>query len=134
MHKRFSLWQFIKFNMVGILNTGVDFLVFTLFTELFHWFYVPAKIVSYSCGIVNSYICNSSWTFRQERKRTKKEFALFVVVNLVSLGVSLGVMYVCKNWFHIESDFICNIIATPISMIVNFAGNKLFVFKNEAQQ
>jgi len=126
-----SFWQFVKFNIVGILNTVVDFLVYTALTELLHLVYIPAKIISYTCGVVNSYIFNTSWTFKKERNRDKKEMFLFLLVNLVSLGVSLGVMYACRNWFHIESDFICNIIATPVSVVVNFAGNKLFVFKGD---
>lgn len=128
-----AIWQFIQFNIVGILNTAVDFLVFTLLTEIAGLQYIAAKVLSYSCGVLNSYIVNSSWTFRRERKRTKKEFFLFICVNVASLCVSLASMYVCRNWLHIYSDFLCNLIATPIAMAVNFFGNKLFVFKYNSQ-
>ncbi len=134
MLKRYwgDIKQFIKFNLVGVLNTVVDFLIYTLLTEVFGWAYLFAKTVSYSCGVVNSYIWNSRWTFKAEQKRGKREFLLFLLVNLVSLGVSLGIMHACKNWLRIESDFWCNIIATPIALVVNFLGNKLFVFKKAA--
>ncbi|MDR1619904.1 MAG: GtrA family protein [Clostridiales bacterium] len=121
--------QFIKFNIVGISNTLVDFLVFTLCTGVLHIAYIAAKMISYCCGVINSYIWNSAWTFKKETKRTGREYGLFLLVNLVSLGVSLGAMYICRNRLNIESDFLCNIIAMPLSMVVNFMGNRLFVFR-----
>lgn len=135
MIKRYwaDIKQFIQFNLVGIVNTGVDFLMFTLLTELLHVVYLPAKVLSYTCGVINSYALNTAWTFRRERRRTRAEFALFLCVNLVSLCASLGVMYVCRNVLYIESDFFCNLIATPASMLVNFTGNKLFVFKKKKE-
>ncbi|MDL2258313.1 GtrA family protein [Eubacteriales bacterium OttesenSCG-928-K08] len=129
-----TIKQFLQFNIVGIVNTGVDFLVYTLLTGLLHAAYLPAKVVSYTCGVINSYILNSRWTFKKERKRSGREAGLFLLINLVSLCVSLSVMYLCRNVFEIESDFLCNIIATPVSMAVNFLGNKFIVFAEKKEK
>ncbi len=123
-----NLIQFIKFNLVGILNTLVDIGVFALLTALGLNRYV-AQVISYSCGVLNSYLFNTLWTFRSEKHRTAKEFFLFVCVNLVSLGVSLGMIYVAENYLNIEGTLMQKLIATPVAMAVNFIGNKLFVFK-----
>ena len=120
--------QFIQFNIVGISNTLVDFAVYFLLTSLLHVNYIVAQIISYTAGIANSYIWNTLWTFKREKRRTPKEAALFLLVNLVSLGVSLGVLELTKNVFHIESELICKCCASFCSAMVNFAGNKLFVF------
>ena len=125
--------QFIKFGLVGCLNTLVDLIVFTLLNAIFHIYYL-AKIVSYSCGVLNSYFFNTRWTFQKEHKKSAKEFILFVVINLISLGVSLGMLYVCRNLFMIRIDFISNVIATVVSLIVNFIGNKLIVFRTEKEE
>ena len=122
--------KFIKFGLVGCLNTLVDLIVFTLLNAIFHIYYL-AKIVSYACGVLNSYFFNTRWTFREEHKKSAGEFVLFVVINLVSLGVSLGMLYVCRNVFHIRIDFLSNLIATVVSLVVNFLGNKLIVFRGE---
>ena len=45
--------QFVKFNIVGVLNTLVDFLVFQALNLLLGWTYL-AQVVGYCCGIVNS--------------------------------------------------------------------------------
>jgi putative flippase GtrA len=61
-----ELLPLIRFGMVGLVNTGVDYILFMLLA----WGGVPvmvAQIISYSCGTVNSYILNSQWTFRKRK-------------------------------------------------------------------
>ena len=126
-----NIIQFIKFNAVGVLNTIVDMSVFALLASVLKMSEYFANTISYTCGVIFSYIMNSSWTFRKESERTKKETLLFLVVNLVSLGVSQLILYVTRELFGIENELIRKFIAAPISAIVNFLGNKLFVFNQK---
>ena len=136
--------QFVKFGLVGVINTLVDFLVFQVLNLLVGWTYL-AQIAGYCCGIVNSYLWNSNWTFKETKTHSGREMALFLVVNLVSLGVSLGVIWLCREaigisdawvagwipqWLSgvVKGDTICKLIATPCAIVVNFIGNRLFVF------
>lgn len=123
-----NLVQFVKFNLVGVLNTLVDLGVYTVLTVFGLNKYI-AQVLSYACGVLNSYLFNTLWTFKKERRRTAKEFLLFVCVNLVSLGVSLGMLYVAEHYLHVQHTLLQKLIATPVAMAVNFIGNKLFVFK-----
>lgn len=123
--------KFVKFNIVGVMNTALDLGIFALLT----WAGVGeglAKTVSYSCGVLNSYFWNSRWTFKQEHKKSAREFLLFVLVNLVSYAVARIVLQGSLTWLHIENANIRNLIATPVSVIVNFIGNRLFVFKKSS--
>ncbi len=132
-----SAAQFIKFNVVGVFNTIVDFVVYSIMC-IFGLHYMLAQVIGYAFGVGNSYLMNSLWTFSKERKHTADEFGRFLLVNLVSLGVSLGMLWIAHNPLHIQSDLWCKAIATPAALIVNFAGNKLFVFnkakENDAEQ
>ena len=123
-----AFWQFIKFNIVGISNTAVDFVVYFLLTNIAGFNYILAQTCSYTTGIINSYIWNTVWTFRKEKRRTAREFILFIVVNLFSYGVSVGVLALCKDVLHIPYELINKVAASFFSAVVNFAGNKLFVF------
>lgn len=123
-----TIKQFIQFNIVGISNTLVDFGVYFLLTSLLNVNYIIAQVISYTAGIANSYIWNTLWTFKKEKRRTPKEIFLFLLVNIVSLGVSLGVLQLTKVTFGIQSELICKCCASFCSAMVNFAGNKLFVF------
>lgn len=144
-----TIVQFVKFGVVGVANTLVDFVVFQLLNLLLGWTYV-AQVISYSCGVANSYLLNSSWTFKKERTGSFREVALFLAVNLLSLGVSLGVMWLCKErlgvtdlWVSgwvpaalrkvIKGDTVAKLIATCVAIVVNFLGNRLFVFRGKEE-
>lgn len=144
MNKK-SIGQFVKFALVGVMNTLVDFLVFQALNLMFGWTYL-AQVMGYCAGVANSYLWNSRWTFREEHRRSLREAVLFLAVNLASLGVSLGVMWLCMNPLGITDSWaaealpgwlsrfvtggtVAKLIATPCAIVVNFIGNKLFVFR-----
>ena len=108
--KKESIFQFLKFALVGVLNTVVDFLVFQLFNLTLGWMYL-AQVIGYCAGILNSYFWNSRWTFRKEHRRSAREVVTFLVVNLVSLGVSLGVLWLCRNPFGITDAWVPGLAA-----------------------
>lgn len=117
--------QFIKFNLVGIVNTLVDFSVFTVLT-FFGMYYMAAQVISYSCGVVNSFIMNKYWTFGDKSTPHGYEVFKFIAVNGVSLAVSLSILYPLKPILGVIS---AKVIATLFSMMINFVGSKLWVFK-----
>ena len=154
-----SFIQLIKFALVGVLNTLVDFLVYTLLVLVFgisenNVFMIGLfTLIAYACGVLNSFILNTRWTFRQEYKRTAKERVMFVVVNIVSWGLSYLLVWLFSSHVFTGSsitDWVCSLIgfttpekvskvvsilskllATPFVIIVNFLGNKLLVFNKK---
>ena len=140
-----TIWQMVKFAIVGVLNTLVDFAVFQTLNLTLGWVYA-AQVLGYTFGVINSYLWNSNWTFREQRTRSLKEMGLFLLVNIASLGVSLGMMWLLREVFgvtnewvaqwmpaalasFIKGDTIAKLIATMFAIAVNFLGNRLFVFK-----
>lgn len=120
--------QLVKYNIVGVINTLVDFLVYQLLTYL-GMKYAIAQCISYSCGVLNSYFFNSRWTFKRDGGSGKREFIYFAAVNLASMGLSVLLLKACYEVLNIHSNIISKAIVTPIVMLVNFFGSKLLVFK-----
>ncbi|MBU0490287.1 MAG: GtrA family protein [Chloroflexi bacterium] len=119
--------QAAKFAIVGALNTVVDM---GLYLVLAHWvgvWPVAAKVISYSVGVLNSFAWNRSWTFRSEASAWKT-LALFVLVNLVALGLNAGVMHVCLDTLA-APELISLALATGVAFLWNFAVSKLVVFR-----
>jgi len=123
-----SFIQFIKYNIVGVMNTAVDFVIYQILVY-FGMGYALAECISYGCGMLNSYFFNSRWTFKSGQEHRGREFVRFVAVNLVSLGASILILKLCYEDLGIDSDLISKGIATIGSMLINFTGAKLFVFK-----
>ncbi|WP_325048410.1 GtrA family protein [Paenibacillus sp. CAA11] len=92
----------IRFGLVGVLNTAVDFIVFALLTYA-GLPYLAAQCVAYSCGIANSYIVNRSWTFKAKSQRTGRELASFVLVNLGTLALVSALLAA----LHTYTDWLC---------------------------
>lgn len=143
--EKHSFLQFIKFALVGLSNTIIDIIVSFILNAVLSWYYV-AKVVGYCCGILNSYLLNSRWTFKAEHRNDKREKLTFVAVNLFVLLISLLLMYLTSDkvldltgWWEalplpelvlklVNGERFCTLISTVICIVINFAGNKLFVF------
>ena len=145
-----TIWQMVKFAIVGVLNTLVDFAVFQTLNLTLGWVYA-AQVLGYTFGVINSYLWNSNWTFREQRTRSLKEMGLFLLVNIASLGVSLGMMWLLREVFgvtnewvaqwmpkalagFIKGDTVAKLIATVFAIAVNYLGNRLFVFKKKTDK
>jgi putative flippase GtrA len=125
-HHHHSIKEFIRFALVGLLNTGVDVAVFSLLI----WLGVPylaGQIVSYSCGAANSYLLNKVWTFRS-CGLSYAEMARFTVVNLVSLGISLLLLALLHERAGVGLA-VAKGGATLCALAANFIANKLWVFR-----
>lgn len=118
--------QFVKFNIVGVLNTAIDFCVFTLLTFL-SVDSLPAQAISYGCGMINSYFFNRNWTFTKRKEAGIWQAAKVITVNLAALGISMAVLYLV-NTVLLANVFAGKLAATAFSIAVNFLGNKYWVF------
>lgn len=118
--------RLVKFNIVGVMNTSIDFIVFYILTTFVSFSVVPAQIIAYSMGVINSYFMNRYWTFNVKGGHNKKQFLLFILVNLVALSVSTILIYLLVK--VIEQVMIAKIIVTLIVMIINYLGQKYMIF------
>ncbi len=129
--------QFGKFMVVGVINFLVDFGIFKLLSVVFGVPVVISNIISYTCGVLNSFFMNRYWTFKIKHKFISIHFVKFVFVNLISLGVNTLAVWVLVSLYHFNSglfgieNMYAKLIATVFSFTVNFAGNKLLVFRED---
>jgi putative flippase GtrA len=122
--------QGVKFIIVGVLNTGVDLGLYFLLTRLLFSTgdaTVLAKGISYSAGVINSYLWNRSWTF-QIGDGSWKTFLPFVLANLIGLGVNAGALWLGLHGVGL-SEFLALILATGATLIWNFVMIKFVVFR-----
>lgn len=133
--------QFSKFILVGGVNTSIDFAVFntlifiTGITSGAGIFFL--NIISFSVAVVNSYFMNKYWTFQDLRKEGEDtKFIQFIAVSLVGAGLNSSIVAVFTTFitpmFGLSPQLWANagkLLATGLSLIWNFIGYKLFVFK-----
>lgn len=136
--------QVLKFISVGVINTGVDFLVLNVLIWIFPidgstHLYTFFKAISFLAAVINSYVMNKYWVF-SETQRTSKlhEGFLFLIVSgigfVLNVAISTFVFSFVTNTFQIGHHIGANIGALVGSVLVlfwNFIGYKLFVFKKQ---
>lgn len=123
--------QFITFNLVGLLNTAIDFLLYTLLLW-FGTYYLIAQIIAYGAGMINSFLLNSRYTFHKgdslvSNPRQFNRGVRFVVWNALLLGLTLLLLAAFTEWWGM-GEVISKVIVTVVTVALNFYGSKKWVF------
>lgn len=118
--------QLLRFCMVGFANMTVDFAVFFVLTY-YGMLYLPAQALSYSAGVVNSFVLNRSWTFRLTSRPQVAEAVKFCCLNGVSLAVSAGILFIARDTYQLNL-WLGKLAATAGGVAVNFLGSRFWVF------
>lgn len=126
--KKIDLKKFVKFGITGVLNTAIDWGVFTFLNEVVKLKPVFSQPISYSVATINSFFINKNWTFGKRKNYNKAETFKFITVNLISLSISTLGVYLLYNIAGIN-EYLSKIAVAVVTIIVNYFGNKLFVFK-----
>jgi putative flippase GtrA len=124
--RRFLSKEFILFSLVGVSNTVINFIVYTILVS-FSMPYLLANVIGYGVGMINSYLLNKYFVF-QKKQRDSSEFLKFVLVNIITVIVHSILLYYFVSifgWHKIYSQA----FVTMITLVINFLGNKLWTFK-----
>lgn len=131
MEKKLTeLMKAAKFALVGVSNTLVDYGVFALLAQLLGVNVYLSQVVSYSCGILNSYIWNRSWTFRSKERFFSPALVRFLAVNLCMLALSTGLLALFLRLGL--SKLVAKACTLVFTMVLGFAANRLWVFGGSA--
>ncbi len=132
--------QVAKFVAVGGFNTLLDWSVLGLLIYLIGFssglYYFLFKSVSFIIANFFAYFWNKYWTFQSEKKSDSKEYVSFLIVSVIGLLINASVAYLIVENFSEASSvtpeqlaIIGAAVATVISLVWNFIGYKIFVFK-----
>ena len=133
--------QLAKYALVGIANTAVDFGILNLLAWVIGKYEGGIvgilNVVSFIVAVIHSYFWNKFWTFENKKKvNTVIQFIQFVIVSIIGMLINTVIVYAMstlvqpacglgpKAWLNIAK-----VIATIASLIWNFIGYKLIVFK-----
>jgi putative flippase GtrA len=134
-HKE-TIHQFARFFIVGVSNTLVDFAVYLLLTRFIPFFgqgyhIYLANTVSFAAAATWSYYANRNWTFKQAHKATAGEATKFYLSTITAFLLNTAALFTVVHIF-IGHDVIGKIVGSLVSMVWNFALNKLWVFKKKS--
>jgi len=118
-----------RFLIVGLVNTGVDFLLFLFLMRVAGVNYLVAQIVSYSFGVVNSFLMNKAWTFEDAGRTmsTPVQLVQFVALNILALSLSLIGLKTFNGYLGLNI-YLSKILVTGVTWSVRYTGYRFWVF------
>ena len=122
-----DLSRFIKFGLVGVLNTIINWILFILLNSM-GVYYIISNIIAYSISTLNSYLWNSKWVFKYTGDNVNQTTFKFITLNIIGLVLNTINLFLLVDIIKLPK-IIALIIATGVVMILNYFINKLWVFK-----
>ena len=119
--------QFISYSMIGIISLLIDIIVYILLSEFFLISKSLSKIISFILASINSFLGNKIFTFKLKSYNFREPLK-FILLYSVSLIANSSTHDFFLNVFD---GFMPFIIASIVSIIINFGGQKLWVFRNK---
>lgn len=122
---KFNLKEILKFCVGGGSAVITDYAIYALLSYLGveTW---AAKTVSYIAGAVVGFVINKLWTFESKKFRSD-EMIKYILLYVFSAGVNSIVNSLILKLFDIR--IVAFLAATGTSTIINFLGQKFFVFR-----
>ena len=137
--KKLLSFQFIRFALVGGINTLIGLGLSLLAVNVFNWSQWLATAFGYTLGSITSFFLNRYFTFNY-KKRDAAQIARFAVVIIVCYFISNIVAEPLVTQLLSGKDLsekwvvnIATITANVIFVIFNYCGQKFFAFKKETK-
>lgn len=123
------LREIARFVTVGLINTGIDLMVFSIAFYGIGLHLITANTLAYSIATINSYMMNKFWTFagRSGSDVTTSEFTRFVLFNLGGLALSNLTVFVFAGFVR---PIIAKLGAIGVTFVWNYLTIRRFVFRH----
>ena len=130
--------EVIHFGIVGVINTLMGWGIMAVLYNLIHMNYWLSSGISYFIGSVFSYHANAKLTFKvEERDRGLPwRFAINIAIcYLTAFSVAQPVVkYILDSQPQAIVDNAAMVVGMGLFVVMNFFGQKLFVFRKKKSQ
>jgi putative flippase GtrA len=124
------LVQFLKFGIVGVSNTLLTLVVYTVLLKVFGVWYLAASAIGFAVGAVNGFLLNRRWTFR-EHVGDALTPVRWGVVQSGGLGLNEGLLYLFVHDAQLDK-LLAQVCATAVVTVTTFFVNRAWTFRVHA--
>ena len=133
-----TCWQFLRFCLVGGVNTLIDLLMLNLLLWRFPTHNVQVLVVynsvAYTSGAVSSFFLNKYWTFRRRQRPTRREVVRFALSLCFEILYSNGLVWLAGKalqpvitnptlWGNVSK-----LLAVACGTVISFACMRFWTF------
>lgn len=124
---------FVKFLMVGIVNTITGTLIMFVFYNVFHLSYWVSSASNYFFGSIVSYLLNKYFTFKYHEKGwwSLIRFTINIIVcYFLAYGIAKPLMvWMLSDYSTIVQENVSMLLGMCLFVVFNYLGQRFFAFK-----
>ena len=144
------LGEIFRFLLIGGFATLVDYAMFYLFNLLIvssvkdEINLIISTFIGFVAGLIINWIFSARFVYRYNKKTTKKQFILYVLICVLGLLVTEVGIYLAKPLYEtlyvkiiVEFDFwklFFKCLMTLIVLVLNYLGRKFLIFKKDKNE
>ena len=122
--------QIIRFGLVGVIATVIDFATLIALKELVGVDVMIASAIAFCVSVAANYVLSMAFVFKSKNQNKIKEFIVFLLLSVGGLGVNEVILWLGVKLASIYY-IIVKLFATVIVMVYNFITRKLFLESKE---
>lgn len=128
-----GIFQFVKFGIVGISNTLIGYIVYSICVWIgIH--YLLANLIGFIVSVLNAFYWSDRYVFKKQDGEQRNMWASLVktILAYASTGIVLNSLLL---WLFIDemamSEYIAPLVILIITVPTNFLLNKYWSFKTK---
>ena len=139
--------ELVSYVFWGGMTTLVNYVSYTLLTELFHVYYLTSNIIAWAVSVLFAYFVNKIFVFRSKDwswKVALRELWQMAASRLFTLGLETVIL-----WFFVDTlrfgdaviqltagvsihgDAVVKLAANVVVVVVNYVLSKFIIFKKK---
>lgn len=120
--------KILRFALIGVGNTLVDFSVFTIAYKVVGLPIVASNVVAWLVAVTGSYILNTYITFHVESGRLLRyrDYLTFAASGVLGMVMTTAVLLLLSLYVHV---MVAKAISILVGFAVNFTMSNLVVFR-----
>lgn len=138
--KKATALQFIKYALVGVLNTLVTLSIIFLCKSVIGINPLVSNAIGYVAGVINSFLWNKTWVFRSHDSYLR-EALIFLAGFLLCYGIQFLTVWVLSyksplndfEWdilgFVLSGYGLATLVGNLVYTIANYIYNRLVTFR-----
>ncbi|OGF30932.1 hypothetical protein A2533_03415 [Candidatus Falkowbacteria bacterium RIFOXYD2_FULL_35_9] len=120
--------QFIKYSIIGIVSSIIDFSFLNIFIFFTDWGVYYSAIGAFLIANFNSFLWNKYWIFgKKQRLKVAKQYGLFLLFSFIGLILNIGIMSILIEWVGLWYNW-AKLVAVLIVLLWNYNINKHYTF------
>ncbi|MCO5129982.1 MAG: GtrA family protein [Xanthobacteraceae bacterium] len=120
--------KIVRFALIGVGNTLVDFSVFTVAYKVAGLPIVASNVVAWMVAVSGSYVLNTYITFHVESGRLLRyrDYLTFAASGVLGMVMTTAVLLLLSHYLHV---MVAKAISILVGFAVNFTMSNLVVFR-----